>query len=191
MKRVNITHMQNLGLKETYQEKEKHSWGGHRSIKCVVTTKWGSQEAEYWVRTTLLSSFTRTKLWARRGKPLCHDWTLKGTGAGVETGSVSLYGLKPASLDFHPPPTYTSSVSQQVIQLPFPVLHSLRPLQTAGKQPANLLTNQGNVQAARQLPDLPNAYALTRSGNQCCSKLFKMFTMQHLFQLFGNKPHTS
>ena len=66
----------------------------------------------------------------------------------METGSLSLYGLKAASLSFHPPPTSTSSVSQQAIQLHFPAPHST-PTQPARKQPANLLVNQGKIQMAK------------------------------------------
>lgn len=38
------------------------------------------------------------------GQNHCHERPAKGTGAAVETGSVSLYGL---SLSFHPTPTAT------------------------------------------------------------------------------------
>lgn len=69
------------------------------------------------------------------------------TGAEVKTGSACLYGLKPASLNFHPPPTSTSSVTQQAIQLRFPVLH-FTPTQRVGKQAASLIVNQGNIQEA-------------------------------------------
>lgn len=56
----------------------------------------------------------------------------------METGSVSLYGLKPASLNFHPPPTCTLSVSQQAIHLNFHVLHSTpTPSQKAASKPVH------------------------------------------------------
>lgn len=62
--------------------------------------------------------------------------------AGVESGSASLYGLKPASLNFHPPPTCTSSVSQHAIQLSLQAaLYALHLLRQSVRK-------QGNIPAA-------------------------------------------
>lgn len=74
----------------------------------------------------------------------------------METGSLSLYGLKPVSLDFHPPPTSTSSVSQQDIQLfsPCSTLHTHSEIH---KQPADLLMKQGRILRAKWLLELLNA----------------------------------
>lgn len=92
-----------------------------------------------------ISRFTGTKPWSGRGKPLCRDRAVKGTGAGVETGSLSLYGLKPASLNFHPPPT---SLPHQWVSKTFSLvsLFHTAPTQTFRKQSANLLMKWGNRQ---------------------------------------------
>lgn len=52
--------------------------------------------------------------------------------------SQSLWSKKPASLNFHPPPTSTSSVSQQAVQVSFHVLHPppTRAARKSGSKPA-------------------------------------------------------
>lgn len=96
-------------------------------------------------------SFTGTKLWARRENH-CHDGTVKGTGAAVETGSVSLYGLKTSQPQF-PSTTYFYFDSESASHsAPFPcsTLYTHLRSQEAASKPVHAPgTHQGSKLASR------------------------------------------
>lgn len=133
---------------------------GHLNVSFAVTTKCRAHEAlevagsRVLGQDRLVSSFTGTKLWARGGKPLCHDWTLKGTGARVETGSASLYGLKTSQPQF-PSTTYFYFVSESASHsAPFPcsTLHTHSHSPEAARKPVHEPRKHPGSKSAGQSP---------------------------------------
>lgn len=121
-----------------WQQNVKHKKGEEESTERMRTSSW-------------TGSFTGTKLWARRENH-CHDGTVKGTGAAVETGSVSLYGLKTSQPQF-PSTTYFYFDSESASHsAPFPcsTLYTHLRSQEAASKPVHAPgTHQGSKLASR------------------------------------------
>lgn len=124
-------------------------------------------------------------------KPLCHDWTLKGTGARVESGSASLYGLRTSQPQF-PSTTYfiSESASHSIVSL-FYTLHPLT--QPLSRQQACSWTRETFRQhVSHSSSQITSTSTLTSDGNERWEKIFTDISVhtneysQRLFWHFEN-----